>query len=480
MNPDTQRGFTLIEALVTAILTAIIVAGAMAALIAFQHHAQALVESREINEQASIVINLLQTDIDQAARNLGVTANLSAGPEAALFQPDAYYTSAAGTLTKTGPTGWNHTDSITRTFQTGTASVGFQPPASGGEVALYSNNPAIQDMIMIPNGTGSVSVLENGVVATTLGSFQTGDSYRVSQETNSSGTVVVDYYRTRSSVESLVYTSAKPALAYPLGAYLALYSQGSSAANVQLQGGVLADAQTGSSLPPLPFDTSTGQRLAEPVTITQQSGSFTQAVLLTGDSTIDPVYTVASYTPSTSPLSIQVTTPRRGTFAIGDYVLLVDPRPAAKTSSLFRVDAAANSGSGISVTVESMAGASPASTAWGRLYSAAPDFAHSYPVGSLLVRLAPLLTYRLATGGILQRAQTYRQGTTEGENAATLALGVSAFSILPVVSGTTRAYNLTVVLTTEGFETASRSDQLNFTVTPRSLTLPAEWMSQMP
>ncbi|MGH9761989.1 MAG: PulJ/GspJ family protein, partial [Blastocatellia bacterium] len=315
MNLETQRGFTLIEALVAAVLTAIVVVGAMGALISFEHHANALVESRELSERASVLITVFQADVDQAARNLGVTGALNAGQEAGIFQTDPYYTSGTGSLTKTGPTGWNHTDPITRLFRSGQASIGFQPPATGAEIAIYSNdNPSVQDMIMIPNGPGSVSIMENGVVATTLGSFQSGDSYRVSQEINGSGTVVVAYYRTRSSAESLVYTSAKPALAYPVGAYVALYSQGSSAANIQLQGGVLGDAQTASALPPLPFDTSTTQRLTEPITVTQQTGSFAQAVVLTADSTIDPAYTLAAYTPSTSPLSIQVTSPRRGAF----------------------------------------------------------------------------------------------------------------------------------------------------------------------
>jgi hypothetical protein len=54
------------------------------------------------------------------------------------------------------------------------------------------------------------------------------------------------------------------------------------------------------------------------------------------------------------------------------------------------------------------------------------------------------------------------------------------FALQAATTGTIRAYTVSVTATTEGYETGSRTEDMNFTITPRSLTKAEEWVGQTP
>jgi prepilin-type N-terminal cleavage/methylation domain-containing protein len=478
-----QHGFTLIEALIAVALLGLVVIGTLGATITFSRRAAAFAEAGELEERRSVLIDTLQADVDQAGRSLSITSTYGSGTEASIFFPDPYYSSTlSGTSTslqKTGPSGWNHTSTPTRELLSSPGSVSAQL-IPGSEVAIYNtDNTLLQNALIIQPGESTVSVVENGIAVATIGSVQSGDSYRIAEERDPSGNLVVNYYRTRSGAEALQYTSGGIPLNYPIGIFMSIYDSGATLANCQISSAVLADLQPTISLPPLPVDVSTGQRLAGPITITVSGGLFSQAVVIAGDSIIDPVYTTASYDTTSSPVTLVVTPPRRGSLSVGDYLLLIDPRTAARASCLYRLASATPAGTSLALTVEAMTGNGAAATAWYRLYSPPSDFARTYPAGSAVVRIQPLVTYTLANG-ILVRTQSFRSGSTEGQQAATLAPGIAMFAMQAATTGTIRAYTVSVTATTEGYETGSRTEDMNFTITPRSLTKAEEWVGQTP
>ncbi len=480
----SERGFTLLEALIAASILAVVIMGAMAALGASTRGAAALVEANELEERRSVILDVLQQDVDRAGHNLLSATTYGTGTEQGLFFPHSEYSATSdgtfGTLTKTGPTGWTSSARVTRLITSGNGSVSCTLTFNSWVLLLNHNNPIAYRMIQVDSGTpAQTSISEDGQFVTTVPGHNSGDSYRIAQESTATGTVSVKYYRTRGGAETLLYTSARPPLPLPLSPLLAINTNGTSVTKIQVSGSVLADALPTLAPPPLPFDNATGQRLAEAITISTSGGALSQAVMIAGDESIDPVYTTAIINTTTTPLSLQVTAPRRGTFAAGDYVLLIDPRPASPASSLYRVTTVSTTTVLATLTLDAMTGAGPTTRAWNRLYSASSDRARTYTAGSQLVRLKPLVTYSVQQGRLV-RSEAYRNGANEGERAATLAPGVTLFSMLATTSGMARAYTIALKARTEGFDTTATESQFNFTITPRAVTRPAEWTGQVP
>src|SRR5262249_40908188 len=188
----------------------------------------------ELEERRSVLIDTLQADVDQAGRNLSITSTYGSGTEACIFSPDSYYIStlsgASTSLQKTGPSGWDHTSTSTRGLLSSPGSVSAQL-IPGSQVAIYNTeNPSLQNALIIQPGDSTVSVVENEVTVATIGSVQSGDSYRIAEERDPSGNLVVNYYRTRSSAEALQYTSGGASLNYPIGIFMSIYDSGASLA----------------------------------------------------------------------------------------------------------------------------------------------------------------------------------------------------------------------------------------------------------
>ena len=478
-----QRGFTLIEILISALILALVATVAFRLLAGAARQGAALAEAGELEDRRSVIIDVLQMDVDRAGKHLSFTSNYGSGVEPAVFLGDPYYTSSSDTTyastSKTGPSGWNDINEIARAILGGDSYVTAQLNP-GSEVSLDTADGVSSRTIRV-GLLSKVNVFENGVLITVLPQMHsTGDSYRIAQAGNASGQVVVNYYQTHSGAESLIYTSAQPVMPYPLSGHAAINTTGTSVTAAQISGAVLADRSPSITLPPLPVDSATGQRLSEAITITTQpGGAFGQAVVIAGDPNIDPVYTLQPYNTTTTPIALQVATPRRGSFQPGDYVLLVDPRPSARACCLYRVSASTVIGNVDTLTLDAMTGSSSTTKAWGRLYSNGADLARTYPATSALARLSPLVTYKLQNG-LLVRSVGYRSGTTDGESATTVAPGITNFSIQAATAGTVRAYNVAATAATEGYNTPSNTEDLSFTVTPRALTRPAEWQSQLP
>lgn len=487
-----ERGYTMLELALVAGLSIIVFAAILTHAFGAISREAAFAETRHLDSRASAVSQLMRADAEQSARSLTRPRPPGVGTESATCfgWPDAYYNvSTPGTVTKTGPTGWNESAYPTRAFGYGTGQLSFTPPPMSGG-GLWD---AAGHSIYITIGSGDpnigvwVGVTVNGVTVSDtcctpplVGAYLAGDSFTFSIENASSGGQVIRIYRTRGGQQTLWWDgSAYPVLAHPYYGVVYLYNQNASITNFTLRGAPLIDWWTQPEQLAL-MPTDRGTRIA-PVEISPDG----QTVLFFGgDADTDAVVTTADWQEIGYGGSLPVKAGLRGTFAPGDYAMLVDFDGGH--SVLYQVTSYSTSPSGGSVGVVPATSSAPA---WGRFYSLDSDYRANpaggtfltFPAGSRLVKLAPPVEWSLS-GGALMRHEV-------GGPAAVADLGVTSFamrattnvntSYASAVGGTLsddNTYEVALGLDSEGVESASSATDrargpVSFTLAPPHLNL---------
>jgi hypothetical protein len=315
-----------------------------------------------------------------------------------------------------------------------------------------------------------------------------GDTYTISIENDFQGrgmSRVLKYYRTRNGVKSLLYTSAKPVPASPIGVSNGLIYQGDSITNAKITGAPLVNLfNNDTDIPPLPIDG--GTQLTGPITITgttsvneegnQWVGS--SVVVLSGDPTIDAISTITEWNKDST--SVDVRVPKRGSFNTGDNILFIDygstdpAAPSAPTTALCRVTSVATNAEIATLTLVRVRSDNPA---WSRLWSTDADHLHTFRAGTTtLVTLKPPVTYSISDDSSAVGSGANRLVRVEGDRASTIAFNARKLNINAVINPPYRAYTVTVTLAAEGVETNSTAEEetrgtIEFTSTPRALNL---------
>jgi len=468
-----ESGFTLIEILIATAITAIVMIAGTAFIAKFARTSAAFAEGHELEESRGTVAGVLRTDFDGAGRNLTRTSAPGAGKETISFLPEPNYdVGAPGTATRlTRETGDHPSTTSTRAVGSGASVWEFTPSSpvcrncsttlygsDGSErsLAVDSLAPAPSAIVIYENGSYAATSFGVGVA---IAPHIPGDTYQIRVElpTNTATGMVLRYYRIRSGVRSLLYTSTNAVPAYPqyLGAYAS--DSGSSLTNASVTAAPIVNRiENVTDVPQMPMDG--GVRLSGPITIGSGGQS---ATILSGDSTIDAVSTITPFSSTDTDVTVKI--PKRGSFMTGDYVLLLDFTGAS--TALCQVT---NANTQTNTVVLTLARVREGAKAWGRLWSNDAEHNHAFPPGSAIVRLAPPVTYTLAADGRLVRM--------EGARTSTVAFNTRALMFTEQTTVTGRSYAISATFAAEGFETndtqtAETRATVEYLSTPRALNL---------
>lgn len=466
-----EKGFTLVEIMIAMLITVIAVIGAMTIVVATGRKSAAFIETASLDDIRASTEDILKSDFDAAGHNLTRPPRVGAGTEQAVFIDAAGYTSSAGTLTKTGPVGWTQGASTARGLGSGRGSFIFTPPAFNS--TYYVAGPSGSGLGIQIGAGGWAGVVENGVlVAATccmtplIAPHMANDSYKLSIENASSTSqaTALKLFRIRNGVQTVLWTSQSPVITYPVVLSVALYQTGHSLTNVSITGAPIVQVSGGDmEVALMPLDN--GVRLSGPITV----GATT--TILGGDTSTDTGYLAAPFDGSTGTQLIY-RAPRRGSFARNDYLLLIDY--AAGRSALYQAAAdpvLSNPSGSDGLLLSAVAYCDTGNRAWGRLYSVDADRQYVFPVGSVIVKLAPPVRYAVTTNNRLVRY--------EGDHVSTVAFGVRSGLTTETVTTVGRTYNLSYELAAEGFETSGGGaatetrSRLEYSFAPRNLNLTA-------
>lgn len=488
ISNKNEKGYSLIELVITAVIGGLLLIGVFTFLGRGTQKAAAYLETSEMDERRNLFGDLIRRDLDNAGSNLLYSPVINGGLVSGLFKENADYAASPGYLTKTGPDGWESGVVLTTSIVSGEGYIEYTPPATGSFVYLCSGYNGSYRLIYLEStdksGTANIYIMEDGwVVVARPPAHSLGDSYRIAIEPDAVHGRVVNYYRIRNGLRTLIYTSAAPMLIYPITVNANLAGKGSSLTGIQFFASVMTDSTVGGAqLPPLPFDAWTGARLQG--AITESTGTPLDAkrayIIFAGDRNVDPVFTQAAL--SGADAKIQVNSPARGSFNAGDFVFLVDRSPGVSAAGLFQVQTVSSSPKGFFLEVIPVTKEAPA---WGRLYVDESDFNHAFPTGSMLVRLAPPVTYALVSENRILRSESYvakdklsRDGG--GENSAAALLGVMDFSLTDTSVAASRSYMVALTLTTEGYETGATTQTFTYKATPQALNGAPDWTRLLP
>src|SRR5436853_2238735 len=337
-----ELGFTLIEILIATAITAIVMIAGTAFIAKFVRTSAAFAEGHELEESRGTVAGILRSDFDGAGCNLTRSSPPGAGREMVVFLPvPDYSVDTPGTATRlTTETGAYPSTTSMRAVGAGASVWEFTPSSpvcrncwttlygsdgSGRSLAVDSLAPDPSAIVISENGSYAATSFGVGV---TIAPHLPGDTYQIRVElpTNTTTGTVLRYYRIRSGVRSLLYTSTNAVPAYPQ--YLASYASdsGSAITNTTVTAApIINRIENITDIPQMPMDG--GVRLSGPITIGSGGSS---ATILSGDSTIDAVSTITPFSSSDPDVTVKV--PKRGSFITGDYVLVLHFRGAAETA----------------------------------------------------------------------------------------------------------------------------------------------------
>ena len=473
-----HSGFSLLELLISMAVTVVAVLAALGLITKFARSAAAFTEVSSMEESRGTAQILIRADLDNAGHNLTRPSPPLAGSIFAIPTSPENYTWSNGSITKTASTGWDHGASITHALASGLGSFSFTPTSTGATAYMASPNG---DTFAIMIGFGApdvgvwMAVYANGSeVAATAGHTQnetisphlSGDSYTFKIE-NGLSNRVARLYRLRNNLPVLLWTNTLPVTSYPVSFGLNIYEQNKSFTGVTITGAPLV-ALSGNStdFAPLPFDL--GTQLTAPITITAGGSGLT---ILSGDKTTDAVPTLSDLDSTVSDVAVRP--PQRGSFNVGDYLLIIDwgslnpAAPGGAVSSLCRITSATVNGNELSLSIERVRQENPA---WARLYSTNSDHAHKYAIGSTVTKLQPPVSYTTSTDSRLVRM--------EADRPSTLAFNVrqATFARFIEFNSTANIFRVDITLSSEGIETNNTASTesrgtIEFESRPRAMNL---------
>jgi len=473
-----QRGFSLVELLISMALTVIAVLAAVGLITKFSRSVAAFTEVSGMEEARGTAETLLRADLDGAGRNLTRPTPPLAGTIFATLTSLEHIAWSNGTITKTTATGWENGATITHAIATGLGSFTFTPPDTGATAYISSPNG---DSFALVIGFGNPSIgvwtglYVNGVeVASTcchspsetISAHVSGDSYSFKIE-NGTSQRVAKLYRIRNNVPTPLWTSSVPVTSYPIAFGLNIYAQNQSFTNVTITGAPLvALSGNATELAPLPWDRDF--QLTAPITITGGGSGITA---LSGDQSTDAVTTLGDIDDSSDQLIVRA--PQRGSFNTGDYLLVIDwgslnpAAPGGAASSLCQISSVTLSANQLTLSIQRVRQNNPA---WGRLWSTDADHAHKYAAGSTVTKLQPPVSYTTSTDSRLVRM--------EADRPSTLAFNVrqASFGRYVEFNSTANIFRVDITLAAEGTETNNATSlesrgTIKFESRPRAMNL---------
>lgn len=473
-----QRGFSLVELLISMALTVIAVLAAVSLITKFSRSVAAFTEVSGMEEARGAAETLLRADLDGAGRNLTRPTPPLAGTIFGTLTSLEHYAWSNGTITKTAATGWENGATITHAIATGLGSFTFTPPDNGATAYISSPNG---DSFALVIGFGNPSIgvwtglYVNGVEvgstcchspSETISAHVSGDSYSFKIE-NGTSQRVAKLYRIRHNVPTPLWTSSVPVTSYPIAFGLNIYAQNQSFTNVTITGAPLV-ALSGNSteLAALPWDRDF--QLTAPITVTGGGSGITA---LSGDQSTDAVTSLGDIDDSSDELIVRA--PQRGSFNTGDYLLVIDwgsfnpAAPGGAASSLCQVASVTLSANQLTLSIQRVRQSNPA---WGRLWSTDADHAHKYATGSTVTKLQPPVSYTTSTDSRLVRM--------EADRPSTLAFNVRQARFGPYVefNSTANIFRVDITLASEGIETNNTTSlesrgTIKFESRPRAMNL---------
>jgi len=499
LSRQHQRGFTLVELLVSMALSLIAIVAAVLLVTKFARTVGAYTEVTTMEEARSSSETLLRSDFDNAGLNLTRTSAPGAGKENVQFQPNPDFNVGSGSFTKLNDNAsWLYS---TRSVSLGTSLLQWTPATickhcwvyvvgSDGNldaIGTYYDEAGVSAIVVYESRAPGGVVASNFGTGASIPSHVPGDSYQIGIEAPNAQqtTRFARFYRIRNGVRSILYSGTTGIPAYPH--YVLAYGagSGSSVNNISLIGAPITyrtseiTAQFGQSLAgsnstefaKLPFDG--GTQLTSPITVTGGPGwwSGNTATLLSGDKSVDPSPSLTTLSSGGSQVDLK--TPRRGTYSVGDTILVIDygsndpSNPVAPASVVCQVTAVATVDS--QTTRLTLSRSRQTNPAWGRLWSSDADHTHPFAPGATIVKLAPPVTYTLSTDNRLVRI--------EGQRASTIAFNTRSLSFSPSTGQGGNQYIFVIVtLAAEGFETNTDATtetrgNILFSSSPRAFNL---------
>src|SRR6185369_2225475 len=150
-----QRGFSLVELLISMALTVIAVLAAVGLITKFSRSVAAFTEVSGMQAARGTAETLLRADLDGAGRNLTRPTPPLAGTIFATLTSLEHIAWSNGTITKTTATGWENGATITHAIATGLGSFTFTPPDTGATAYISSPNG---DSFALVIGFGNPSI----------------------------------------------------------------------------------------------------------------------------------------------------------------------------------------------------------------------------------------------------------------------------------------------------------------------------------
>ncbi len=466
LRAERVRGMTLIELVIAVALLSIVIAAIALFTSGALRRNASFTEAGNLDTNRGVLSDLLRADFNFAGLGLTRPKAPGVGVVSVPFSPSSDFdTSTPGTLRKTGSSGFG-SSSIKGTvaLARGVGACAATLPFTGGLFGLTGSD---QNSCAVLVQDGYTAVYESNSLVFSDANNQTGDLYSIAVENNSgpgSPSSLLKYYRTRGGAKALLYPSSMPPPAYPLIPFADVYAQGAFISDMAVTGAPVID------IPPkpmqvaqLPMDGSS--RMTSTVVIDASSQSVT---LFGGDPNTDVFrlkqdydaqLTLAVDGQTASGIAVEI--PSRGSINASDYVLLIDFYGGH--SALCRVT---DYSSGV-ISLERITQNSPL---WNRFWSAPADAAVTFPAGSILVKLAPAISWSFVDSTLLRREGSFP--------ASVAAQGVDSFNVREAASasGEGSVFEVVAVLHSEGIESAMNasdavSQPFSLTLTPRALNL---------
>jgi len=218
-------GFTLIELAISVAIASMAIIAAVALIAISAKRAGAFAEASELDDRRATLGDLLRQDFDLAGVQLALSRPFAGGQITPTFTADsAYQITSDGTsvtVTKSASGDWRSYPVLASRIAAGPASVIFRP-SENSVLGFYGETLASNAYLAIgasANGNIPVQVYANDAsLGASISPHTAGDLYRMTIEGDVSnvGRQVLRYYRTRGSIESLIYQTTSGIPSFPL------------------------------------------------------------------------------------------------------------------------------------------------------------------------------------------------------------------------------------------------------------------------
>ena len=393
MNNKSERGFSIIEALIVATIFLVFIAGVMGIFMRQTTKANLALEKNKVEENKETLGSLIRPDFENAGYGISDYSNQTYGKAEAIFPASADYYTTPGNLTRTGQGQSPIVSTMKIGSQTGSVTVKFNKNSyiylageTSGVFYLQVNGNDNQGYKLYATVNGET---------TEIGTHSPGATYRAALTPDAEGeAVAVIKIGEDGKDKQLVRKKLNDFKgAVWVGAFI---ENANDTLSIQMTGAPLIRTEKSRTVTPtLMMDADTQSLVPSEVYLNPADYSTT---ILSADRKTDFAYVQSPINSLENPITITTSKLDKGVMNTSDYCLLIDYTRGS--SALVQITGITRDTSAQTVSLKPVTNQNKA---WARFYSVPASLQGSYAQGSRLVKLAEPISYRFTGDSRLVR-----------------------------------------------------------------------------